>query len=970
MDEPLETIADALAMLSERQPAAPAIHVPGRAPLTYGDLGAQIRYVRDRLGNWGIRAGDIVCAALSSRPELAVAIATLPASCAFAPVDPSLPGDAYVALLLRMKARAILVASGDAHPLRFAARRLGIAEIELTSERDAAAGMFTLALGRSDAVPAVAPSVDPGVAYVLASSGTTGRRKLVPFEHRALLRYARAMADWLEFNAGDLGVHIMPLHLGNGLCANVVSPLVAGHATVCLPEADIVGFYESIEAFRPTFLIAGFAQFRAILRRAPEFSSAVAPNRLRFLRAGSGRLDPDDVDRLEQLFGAPMLVGLSSSETLQIAHDPLPPRRRKRGSVGLPVVNEVATLSDSGELEPRGGCGEIVVRGPLVFRGYLDDPALTAASFTDSWFHTGDLGRIDEDGYVHVTGRIKEIINRGGEKISPVEIDLAIESLPGVKDAATFGVPHPSLGEEVVAAVVREGNATIDEARVMEQVRAHAGVRKAPRRVYFVDHLPRTRGGKLRRNALAEWLSPGQDFTAPDGGIAMARPASPSALEDELAQLWSSLLQTRAIGRDDDFFLLGGDSLLGIELIAHLKERFGIDLPIESLFGKAATVAGMARIIAAMSAGEAEATRQSAAGRTHPVDAGIRPRGGHEPLPLSHTQARMWFMERLDEGSRAYNLASAYRLTGAVDVAALRESLLAIVERHEILRTTFVLVDHEPRQIVHPTARLDFQCLDLAPAQEADGERALLELIELERQLPFPFDTAPLARLRLIRLANGDHVLLQVWHHIVADGWSAEVFESELSREYEARVNGEVPAIAAPTVQYADYALWQRAWLAGAEGERQLGFWREALGDLGTLDLATDRPRPTVQSYRGRRLVVPLRAELVARIAALSRDERATLFMTWLAAFQVLLHRYTGQEDIAVGTQVAGRPRAELEGLIGFFVNTLVLRSEPRRRAELPRAAARESASARWAPTRTRTCRSRGWSRSCSRVAI
>ena len=377
MDKPLETIADALALLSERQPAAPAIHVPGRAPLTYGDLGTHIRYVRDRLENWGIRRGDIVCAVLSSRPELAVAVATMPASCTFAPVDPALAAEAGAALLTRVRPRAILAARGDEHPLRAAARRLGIAVIELTPEPDAAAGLFTLDLGRGDSKSAMGSAVDPAIAYVLTSSGTTGRPKLVPFEHRALLRYARAMADWLGFTPEDLGVHIMPLHLGNGLCANVVSPLAAGQAIVCLPEADIAGFYESIGAFRPTFLIAGFALFQAILRRAPEFSSTIARNRFRFLRAGSGRLDPDDADRLEQLFGAPMLVGLSSSETLQIAHDPLPPRRRKRGSVGLPVVNEVAILSDSGELRPTDGCGEIVVRGPLVFRGYLDDPELT-----------------------------------------------------------------------------------------------------------------------------------------------------------------------------------------------------------------------------------------------------------------------------------------------------------------------------------------------------------------------------------------------------------------------------------------------------------------------------------------------------------------------------------------------------------------------------------------------------------------
>ncbi len=428
-------VAQILEALASSQPAAPAIHVPGRTTLTYAHLGEQIRYVRERLSDWGIQPGDIVGAALPSRPEMAVAIATLPSSCTFAPLDPSLPSEAYAELLRRMKAKAVLVTSGDEHPIRAAARRLGIAEIDVTPERDAAAGLFTLDLGRGGSELAAGNSGDPRLAYILTSSGTTGRPKLVPTEHRVMLCYARAICDWLDFTPGDVGVHITPVYLGNGLRSGLMNALLAGRSLVLLPVADIEAFFASIEEFRPTFLTANFSFFREILRRAPEFRAAVAQNRFRFMR-WAGRVDLDDADRLEQLFGAPMLTGLSSTETSRISHDPLPPRRRKRGSVGLPMVNEVALLDGAGNIRPNGGPGEIVVRGPMVFRGYLDDPELTAASFLGDWFRTGDLGRIDEDGYVYFVGRIKEIINRGGEKISPVEIDLAIESLPGVKEAA------------------------------------------------------------------------------------------------------------------------------------------------------------------------------------------------------------------------------------------------------------------------------------------------------------------------------------------------------------------------------------------------------------------------------------------------------------------------------------------------------------------------------------------------------
>jgi len=921
-----ETITDALEALAERQPAAPALHVPGRKSLTYADLAGQIRRVRERLSDWGILPGDVVAAVIPSRPEMAVAIATLPSSCTFAPLDPTLMIEAYVALLTRLQPKAVLVPEDDQHAIRGAARRLGIAEIEVEAVPDAPAGVFALALRHAGPALAAGNSPDPEFAYILTSSGTGGRRKLVPAEHRAMLLYARAMRDWLEFSPQDVGVHLVPMYFGHGLRSGLVNGLLAGRSTVCLPEADIEAFFASIEEFRPTFFTAGFSLFRGILRRAPEFRAAVAQNRFRFMRSGSGRLDPDDADRLEQLFGAPMLTGLSSTETSRISHDPLPPRRRKRGSVGLPVVNEVALLDGAGNIFPAGGPGEIVVRGPTVFRGYLDDPELNAASFIGEWFRTGDLGRIDEDGYVYVSGRIKEIINRGGEKISPVEIDLAIESLRGVKEAAAFAVPHPTLGEEMVAAVVREENAAIDEAAVVEQVRARAGPRKVPRRVYFVASLPRTDNGKLRRSALPELLSLEHAAESPSPVPGAERAASLSPLEAALAGLWSSLLHVAEVGRDDDFFLRGGDSLRGTQLLAHVKALFGVDIPIQSLFGEAATVAGMARAIEAIRAGESTADRRSAVALGQAAEPALRPRRRDGPVVLTHTQRRAWFLARLDPGSAAYNESRAQRLSGPIDIEALQNSLRTVIERHEIFRTTYALVDDEPRQIIHAAPTLDFRCLDLSANATDERAGALLGLIDAEGQAPFDLERGPFARFRLIRLANDEYVLLRVWHHIVSDGWSAWVFERELSAAYNARVTGRAVELPQLPLQYADYALWQREWLAGVELERQLSYWSEQLEDLATLELPTDRRRPAVQSYSGARLDVELAPALVRDLRALASTEGATLFMAGLAAFQVLLHRYSGAEDIAVGTPIAGRRRAELEGLIGFFANTLVLR--------------------------------------------
>ena len=266
---------------------------------------------------------------------MAVAIATLPSSCTLAPLDPSLPSEAYAELLTRMNAKAVLVNSRDEHAIRAAARVLGIAEIDLTPELDAAAGLFTLALARGGTTLAARSSGDPRLAYILTSSGTTGRPKLVPAEHGVVLCYARAIRDWLHFTPGDVGLHITPVYLGNGLRSGLLNALLAGRSLALLPVGDIDGIFASIEEFQPTFLTANFSLFRGILRRAPEFRAEVAQSRFRFMR-WAGRVDFDDADRLEQLFEAPMLTGLSSTETSRISHDPLPPGRRKRGSAGLP----------------------------------------------------------------------------------------------------------------------------------------------------------------------------------------------------------------------------------------------------------------------------------------------------------------------------------------------------------------------------------------------------------------------------------------------------------------------------------------------------------------------------------------------------------------------------------------------------------------------------------------------------------
>lgn len=923
-----KNFVDALEAIAKEQPAAPALHAPGKLPLTYGHLGAQIRYVRERLGGWGIGPGDIIAGGLASRPEMALACATMPSCCTFAPLGPNLTTDAYARLILRMGARAVLAPQGQENAIRTAARQHGVAEIDVGSEPEAPAGMFTLTLGkRGDSLRVTPVERRPELAYILVSSGTTGQPKLVPATHCQTLLYAMTVRHWLAYTPQDVGCHLTPIHLGNGLRSGLINPLLAGISIVCLAESDVDALFASIEKFQPTCLNATPTLLRTILRRAPGYRQLLRQSRFRFLRSGAGRLRPEEIDQLEDILGVPVLVAFSSTEATAISHDPLPPRQRKRGATGLPLLNQVAVMDDSGRISTDQGTGQLVVQGPLVFPGYLNDPELTAESFAGEWFCTGDLGSIDEEGYIHVSDRIKEMINRGGEKVSPLEIDAAIESLPGVKEAATFGISHATLGEEVVAALVRQPDAILDETQVIEHVRSRVGLTKAPRKVYFIERIPRTETGKIVRRELPQQLglessgaTPGPDLDA----VAKVAPLSP--LEGALAGLWASLLKIHSVGRNDNFFLLGGDSLYGAQIITYVKTIFGVDLPIESLFGEAASVAGMAQKIENLRKMHTGPQENKSVASDRSMTARIPRREGRTPVVLTHAQWRLWFLAQLEPGSVTYNESRAHRLTGWLDVEVLRRSLQTLAQRHEILRTTFIVTDDEPRQIVHEDGVIDLECVDFSSMPASNLEDSLSKLLTEKTQELFDLENGPLSRFCLIRLREDEHILLRVWHHIISDGWSAGIFERELSRAYSAWAEGREVDLPGLPLQYADYAVWERGCVSDEMLSSQLSFWKQQLADLPTLDLPTDHARPAAQTFRGASAELRLSPELTAALKKLGWNEGSTLYMTLLAAFGALLSRYSRQEEIVVGTPVAHRNRADIEGLIGLFATTLVLR--------------------------------------------
>ena len=516
-------------------------------------------------------------------------------------------------------------------------------------------------------------------------------------------------------------------------------------------------------------------------------------------------------------------------------------------------------------------------------------------------YRTGDLVRTRPDGELQYLGRRDHQVKVRGFRIELEEVEAALLRHPAVLETAVV-----ARGQELVGYVVPAEDGVSPPALAAFLQQRLPGF-MVPTSWALLAGLPRTPNGKLDRAAL-----PAPD--RPRGGE-RAMPRGP--VEQALVGLWAEVLGLDEVGVDESFFEIGGHSLLAMRLISRLRGAFGIELSVADLF-EAPTPAQLAERIACLEEGLAPA----AAPPLLPVPDG-------EDLPLSMAQQRLWLIDQLDPGSPAYNLAAMMRLRGRLEVAALAGSLDAAVRRHEVLRTVFRQVGDRQVQAVAPVLEIGLATIDLVGLEEGRREaeaRRLSTQVSLGR---FDLSRGPLVRAALLRCSGEDHILVVVLHHIVADGWSMGILVQEAAAAYTALLHGEPPVLPALPVQYGDYAWWQRQWLQGEALERELGYWRERLrGAPPLLELPADRPRPAVQSHRGGRCASWLPVPVTAGLMELGRDHDATLFMTLLSAFAVLLGRYTHQEDLCVGSPIAGRNRGELEGLIGFFVNTLVLRAD------------------------------------------
>jgi acyl-CoA synthetase (AMP-forming)/AMP-acid ligase II/thioesterase domain-containing protein len=596
---PEATLHGLIATGGRSWPHAPAILAPDREPLTYAGLAATIETGQASLRDAGIGRTDRVALVSANGPEAATGFLAIAATAAAVPVNPTYQRDELAFELTDTGARAVVIQDGLATAADEVARALGIAVIRMTTPPGSPAGTIglepqELVRRRDGGAVDDSRAAPDDIALVLHTSGTTARPKSVPLRHDRLLASARTVAATLALSEADRVLNVMPLFHIHGLVAALLASLSTGGSVVTTPGFLAPSFFDWVDAFAPTWYTAVPTMHQAVLARAGAHADVIARRPLRLIRSSSASLPVTTLEGLEAAFGAPVIEAYGMTEAAhQMASNPLPPAARKPGSVGRATGIEIAILGPDGTRLPTTATGEVAIRGATVFDGYEANPDANARSFVDGWFLTGDQGWLDADGYLTLRGRLKELINRGGEKVGPIEVEEALLAVPGVAQAVVFAIPDARLGEDVGAAVVAHGGVTLHEHDLQATLADRLAGFKVPRLIRIVDEIPKGPTGKVQRIGMAERLGladdPGRspaattDVTAVTAGAGppLERVAPRTPMETLVAGTWADVLGVPSIGVTDDFFGLGGDSMLGAIIITRLHERLGRDdLPL------------------------------------------------------------------------------------------------------------------------------------------------------------------------------------------------------------------------------------------------------------------------------------------------------------------------------------------------------------------------------------------------------
>jgi amino acid adenylation domain-containing protein len=896
----------------ERTPEAVALIV-GEERWTYRELDAWAEAIADDLHGRGVGPEDRVGVNTPRNAEMiAGLLGVLKAGGVYVPLDPAYPEGRLEQI--RRDAGVVMVLTENASPpAPLPSPTLPPPGKGRTLAKQHPIGSF---IPHPFPLPAGAwvgdgrgAGGEGSLAYLIYTSGSTGEPKGVAIPHKsavALVRWA-----WTVFPPEDLHRVLAATSIAFDLSVfEIFVPLSRGGAIVLADDALAL---PRLPAAEEVTLVNTVPSAMSELVRA-----GAVPRSVRTVNLAGEPLPRELVDALHALPGVRKVFNLygPSEDTTYSTFALMEREDRRAPSIGRPISGTQAHVLDRAfQPVPIGVPGELCLGGAGLARGYLGRPAATAEWWVPDPFgnpgsrlyRTGDLVRRRPDGTIEFLGRIDHQVKVRGFRIELGEIEAALRSLPGVREACVLA---RGTGSDRLLAAYVAGEPSMD---LRDALRERLPGHMVPSAFAILDALPLTPNGKIDRKALAR-IEPENNRLAETE--AWVPPRGP--VEEMLAAVWSEVLDRERIGADESFFELGGHSLLAMRALSRVRTALGVDLPLRALF-EAPTVQALARRI--------EEVKRTGMDRGAPP---LRPVPRDGPLPLSFAQERMWLMDRLVPGSPIYNVPDVLRLRGPLRLDVLQRCLQTMVDRHESLRTHFGLdADGRPVQVIDPELPVSLPLVDLSglsePLRLPEAERAAWT----EVQRPFDLQRGPVIRTHVIRLAPDDHVTVLSRHHIVSDGWSMELFSWEMVALYQAFHDGRPSPLAPLPIQYADFAHWQREWLRGDALEPQLAYWRKRLAGAPPLfELPTDRLRPPIQTYPGDIRTLHLPGPSLRELRALSRREGTTLFMTLLAAFEAVLQRYTGRDDVVVGTPVANRHRAELETLIGFLANTLVLRTD------------------------------------------
>ncbi len=867
----------------------------------YRELNERANQLAHHLRSLGVGPEARVGILLERSVEIVVALlGVLKAGGAYVPLDPEYPAerlrfmmtDAEISVLLTTERLSSRLPTHDVQAISLDKDRAQLSAAQVSNPHTAL--------------------VAENLAYVIYTSGSTGMPKGVAITHRS----AATMLHWAQeiFSAEQLRGVLASTSICFDLSVfEIFVPLCVGGKVILARNALEL---PQLAAKDEVSLINTVPSAIAELIR-----SGAVPETVQTVNLAGEALKAELVKQIYEQSRATQVWNLygPTEDTTYSTYALIGKDNNGRVPIGRPVAcSQVYLLDQQLEPVPVGITAELYLGGEGLARGYLRRPALTAERFIPDPFgrkagarlyRTGDLARYLPDGNIEYLGRVDHQVKIRGYRIELGEVEARLAQHGSVRESVVLVREDEQRGTRLVAYVVAAAGKSVSVSQLREHLRRELPEYMIPGQFVMLDQMPLTSNGKLDRSALYEL-----DLLSTPFELSYTAPAD--QLQEMLVEIWAAVLGIERVGINDNFFDLGGHSLLAAQAMSRVQKAFKTELPLRLLF-EFPTVAAFAEQMTAI--------RKDELASPPPFELVSR----EEDLPLSFAQQRLWFLDRLEPGCHAYNMPGAVRISGLLDQAALEKSLEEIVRRHETLRTTFPLRGGEPVQVVAAPAPLNLPVTDLRELPLGEREAQLDEILTREAHEPFDLARGPLLRVKLVRQADDEHVLLVTMHHIVSDGWSLDLFLKELATLYQAYREGAESPLPQLPVQYADFASWQRNWLQDEKLGSLLGYWVKQLeGAPPLLELPNDHQRPASRSYNGAKHSVMLPQSLTDELKRLSREQGVTLFMVLAAAFKVVLYRYSGQPDIVIGTPSANRNQAEIEELIGFFVNTLVLRTD------------------------------------------